>query len=185
MYGIRCVWRLCDFWAWADWHLLCTALQSKVCQCCTVYLWLRPLCCVCMSVCLALPALYTVAALLHCLLPRTCQFPNLSHVSHLHLCCAAAVQQAGVDPLLVQEVFMGNVMSAGLGQVRHLFCKHTDCTISASEHCSSNIHTGDPTVPGLERQLHGLSSAAEGGFTTALHEVGWHVLAAAGFSRCS
>ena len=49
---------------------------------------------------------------------------NLSHVSHLHLCCAAAVQQAGVDPLLVQEVFMGNVMSAGLGQVRHLSCKH-------------------------------------------------------------
>ena len=28
-----------------------------------------------------------------------------------------------MDPLLVQEVFMGNVMSAGLGQVRHLFCK--------------------------------------------------------------
>ena len=75
-----------------------------------------------------------------------------------------------MDPLLVQEVFMGNVMSAGLGQVRHLSCKHTDCTVSASEHCSSNIHTGDPTVPGLKRQLHGLSSAAEGCFTTALQD---------------
>ena len=29
-----------------------------------------------------------------------------------------------MDPLLVQEVFMGNVMSAGLGQVRHLVRKH-------------------------------------------------------------
>lgn len=88
-----------------------------------------------MQLSLAVAVLYYLHV---CLFGTACVLCDCSPVSRLLLmigqistctqtrsvCCAAAVQQAGVDPLLVQEVFMGNVMSAGLGQVRHPSCKH-------------------------------------------------------------
>lgn len=36
-----------------------------------------------------------------------------------HSSLAGALERAGIDPSVVDEVFMGNVISSNLGQVRH------------------------------------------------------------------
>jgi hypothetical protein len=46
---------------------------------------------------------------------------------HASPCAAGALERAGISPAAVQEVFMGNVCSANLGQVCCRLCRSTLC----------------------------------------------------------